>query len=79
MISFLPVAILAYALNGGAFIVNKIQLQTRQLSPIAYTFSTGLLQIIAVVFIPFGFEANIPIAAVISAILSGIIFILALY
>lgn len=79
MINFLPIAILAYALNGGAFVVNKIQLQTAQLTPISYTFYTGLLQIIAVVFIPFGFSFDIPFTAIISAILSGVIFILALY
>ncbi|MBI4036792.1 DMT family transporter [Candidatus Daviesbacteria bacterium] len=79
MIGFLPISILAYALEGGAIVVNKIQLQTRQLNPLAYTFYSGALQGLAIFLFPFGFKFDFSNLALLFSILSGVIFVLALY
>ena len=77
--NFLPIAILAYALNGGALLVAKIQLQTSLPNPLVYTFYTSVLQLLAIFLIPFGFNSNISEPALIYSILSGIAFVFALY
>lgn len=77
--SFLPIAILAYALNGGALLVSKIQLQTKQLNPISYTFWGSITQLVAILLFPFGFEFNQPTSAYILGILSGIAFVFAVW
>lgn len=77
--SFLPIAILAYALEGGAIVVNKIQLQTHQLSALSYTFYSGLLQGLALLLFPFGFKFDFTLSALMFAGASGVIFVLALY
>lgn len=79
MISFLPIAILAYALEGGAVVINKIQLQTKQLNPVSYTFYSGILQALAIVLIPFGFNLNFTANTLLFAIFAGIFYILAMY
>lgn len=73
MMNFLPISILAYALNGGAVLIDKILLRTGIPNPFVYTFYIGMLQFFVVIFIPFGFHFS-PYAAFLS-ILSGIIFI----
>lgn len=77
--SFLPFAIIGYALVGGSLLINKIQIQTRQISPISYTFYTGIFQGFALLLIPFGFNLNFSQEALFSAIFSGVLFVLALY
>ena len=77
--SFLPIAILAYALNGGAILVSKIQLQTKQLNPISYTFFGSITQFVVILLVPFGFSFNQPLNAYLFGILSGIIFVIALW
>lgn len=79
MIGFLPIAILAYALEGGAIVVNKVQLQTRQLNPLSYTFYSGVLQGLAILLFPFGFKFDFSQSALIFSGASGVIFVLALY
>lgn len=77
--NFLPISIIAYALNGGALLVAKIQLQTTLPSPLSYTFYTCILQLLALFLIPFGFDPNVSHPALIYSVLSGIIFVFALY
>lgn len=79
MTSFLPIAILAYAFEGGAIVINKIQLQTKQLNPLSYTFYSGLLQGLAILLFPFGFKFDFSLSALIFSTVSGVIFVLALY
>ncbi len=78
MIGFLPIAILAYALNAGAIIVDKILLQKSIPNPIAYAFFISVLGLLTVLLIPFGFSLP-SLNVVLMCIFSGISFTLALY
>lgn len=78
MISFLPIAALAYALNAGSIIIDKILLQKSLPNPIAYVFYINILGLLAVVLIPFGF--SLPSEDTIYfAVIAGIAFVGALY
>ena len=77
--NFLIFAILGYALVGGSLIINKIQIQTREINPLAYTFYASILQGAAVILIPFGFNLNFSQGALYYSIFSGILFVLALF
>ena len=79
MTGFLPISILAYALTGGSILINKIQLQTKQLDPLSYTFYAGVLQVLALFLVPFGFNLNMSAWAIILAIFSGVAWLLALF
>lgn len=70
MINFLPIAILAYALNGGAAVIDKILLNKSVPSPIAYVFYISALGLLAVFLIPFGIQLNF--YAIVYSILAGI-------
>lgn len=76
--SFLPIAILAYALNAGSIIIDKILLQKSIPNPIAYAFFISVLGLLTVFLIPFGF--SIPDSGIILlCIFSGIAFTAALF
>lgn len=77
--NFLPYALFGYALVGASLLVNKIQIQTKQINPVSYTFYAGILQGFALLLIPFGFNLNFSQETLFSAIISGIFFVLALY
>lgn len=68
--NFLPVAILAYALNGGAAIIDKILLNKSVPSPFAYVFYISAMGLLVVFLIPFGVTLNS--FAVIYSVLAGI-------
>lgn len=76
--SFLPIAIIAYAFNGGAILVDKILLKTTLPKPITYTFYVNLLQLLVLFLIPFGFNLTLSPATYL-AILSGIVGVAAFY
>lgn len=76
--NFLPVSIIAYALNGGAILIDKILIKTALPKPLAYTFYVNLLQVLAVFLIPFGFTLNIDLAFFL-AVLAGLFGVLAFY
>lgn len=76
--NFLPFAILGYILVGGSLLINKIQIQTREINPVAYTFYTSALQGLVIFFIPFGFSLNFSLEALSSSTISGVVFVLAL-
>lgn len=76
--NFLPVAILAYAFNGGAILIDKILLKTSVPNPLTYAFYINLLQLLVLVLIPFGFTLHFGQATYL-AIISGIINVFALY
>lgn len=78
MINFLPISILAYVLNGGSIIIDKILLQKSVSAPIVYTFYVGVLQLLALFLIPFGFQIYFGTPLFLS-LASGVIFTLALY
>lgn len=78
MISFLPVSILAYSLNGGAVLVDKILIKKSFPHPISYTFYTNILQFAALLLIPFGFHFTLDRSAYL-AIFSGILSVFALF
>ncbi len=74
--SFLPIALIAYILNGFSLIVDKNLVDHNLKNPIVYTFYIGALSFVALLLIPFGF--SIPSTdAIVLAVLSGVIFVLA--
>ncbi len=74
--NFLPIAILAYALNAGSTIVDKILLTKQSLSPAVYVFYISILGLLVVLLFPFGFIWN-PYSAILAG-LSGLLANLAL-
>ncbi|MCL5409419.1 MAG: DMT family transporter [Patescibacteria group bacterium] len=75
--SYLPISIISYALNGFSLIVDKTLLNESLPSPYVYTFYIGLLSALVVFLIPLG--ATMPnLQGAIFAILSGIFFALSL-
>lgn len=78
MIGYLPIAILAYALNAGSIIIDKILLQKSIPNPIAYAFFISVLGLLTVFLIPFGFILpNLQI--VLLCAFSGVSFTIALF
>lgn len=74
--SFLPIALAAYILNGFSLIIDKSLVDHSIKNPIVYAFYTGVLSFAVLLLIPFGFY--IPTSeALVYAVLSGIIFTLA--
>lgn len=78
MIGFLPISILAYALNGGSIIVNKILLNDSLPKPLLYTFYSNVFQLLVLFLIPFGFTLSFDSAFYMAAI-SGIVSVFALH
>ena len=78
MMSFLPISILAYTLNGGAILIDKILLKKSLPNPITYTFYVNALQLLVLLLIPFGFSPRWGEATTL-AVFSGIVIFLALY
>ncbi|MFH0937401.1 MAG: DMT family transporter [Candidatus Daviesbacteria bacterium] len=76
--SFLPIAIVAYALNGGAILIDKILLRTTLPNPITYTFFINLFQILVIFLIPFGFKPELT-PATFWAISSGMVSVVSFY
>lgn len=76
MINFLPISILAYALNGGTAVIDKILLNKILPSPFVYAFYGGILGFLSIFFVPFGFQFSFE-SAILGG-LSGIFFVLAL-
>lgn len=74
---YLPIAIFAHLLNGFSLIVDKTLMDHKLKSPFVYTFYIGLLSLLTIFLIPFGF--TIPnIEAISYAISAGIVYIIAL-
>ncbi len=73
---FLPIALAAYILNGFSLIIDKSLVDNNIKNPLVYAFYIGILSFAVLLLIPFGFylPSN---EAIILAILSGVIFILA--
>lgn len=53
---YLPISFLAYLLNGGVIVVDKILLNTSYPNPWVYTFYINILSLIILVLVPFGFH-----------------------
>lgn len=68
--SFLPISILAYALNGGAAVIDKILLNKLLPSPFVYAFYGGIFGFLTLFLIPFGVSFN-PSSTILSLI-SGV-------
>lgn len=76
--NFLPIAILAYLLNGGSILVDKVMLKKSLPNPIAFTFYVNALQLLVIFLIPFGFHPRWGEAST-TAVFSGVIGFFALY
>ncbi|MDO8638177.1 MAG: DMT family transporter [Candidatus Daviesbacteria bacterium] len=76
--NFLPISIIAYALNGGSILVDKILIKTSLPKPLTYTFYVNLLQILALFLIPFGFALKIDLAFFL-AVFAGLSGVFAFY
>lgn len=74
--SYIPVAILGYALTAGAIVIDKILLRHSIPNPFVYAFYINLLGLFALILIPFGvtFENN----AIFYGSLSSIFYVFAL-
>ncbi len=70
--SFLPIAVLAYVLNAGGIVIDKILIKNSLSNPVTYTFFVSVLQLLILVLIPFGFTLNFDNAFYL-AVASGII------
>lgn len=75
MINFLPISILAYALNGGSTVIDKILLRSTLPNPIVYAFYINILGLLAVLFFPFGLKFELTSFSF--SFLSGIFFVFA--
>lgn len=75
--SFLPIAITAYILNGFSLTIDKILVTQSLKNPFVYTFYIGILSLLALLLIPFGFTLPSPYVSLIAAT-SGIVFTFAL-
>ncbi len=75
--NFLPISILAYALNGGATVIDKILLNNKLPSPLAYVFFINILGLLSIFLFPFGFILNLK--ALTLAAVSGVMFVIAIY
>lgn len=73
---YLPISILAYLLNGGVLVVDKILLNTSYPNPWIYTFYINVLGLLSLLLLPLGF--NFHSQAAVPAVLSGIATVLAM-
>jgi drug/metabolite transporter (DMT)-like permease len=56
---FLPIALLAYTLNAGSTIIDKVLLKTGLPNPIVYAFFINILGLLGLILIPFGVQLNL--------------------
>lgn len=75
--NFIPIAIVAYALNALSILVAKAQLSSSIPNPLSYAFFSGILQLVALFLIPFGFSLDFSLNVTILSLASGITFVLA--
>ncbi len=68
--TYLPISILAYFLNGGVIVVDKILLNTSFSSPWVYTFYINFLGLLSLILLPFGFRFNF--SSLFPAVISGV-------
>src|SRR3990167_4490617 len=76
--SFLPIAIIAYALAAGSIVVDKILLKKSVQDPAVFTFFVNILQFAVILLIPFGFSFKWDTSTYL-ALASGVISVIALY
>ncbi len=74
--NFLPLAILAYILNGFSSIIDKVLLKKSLPSPLVYTFYINILGILALFLIPLGLNLNWVV--LIYSIFSGLFYVFAM-
>lgn len=75
--NFLPIALLAYVLNAGSTIIDKILLTKSVPNPLVYIFYIGLLGFLTLVLLPFG--VNFGTTSISFSFISGICFNIAVY
>lgn len=75
--NFIPIAIVAYALNALSILVAKAQLSSSIPNPLSYAFFSGILQLVALFLIPFGFSLDFSLNVTILSLASGITFVMA--
>lgn len=78
MLSFLPISILAYALNGLSLVIDKILIRKSIPQPVVYTFYVAILQFLVIFLIPFGFSLQFNQSFYLSLV-SGLTSVVALY
>ncbi len=75
---WIPIAIGSYFLSASAGIIDKILISGRSLNPITYAFYTGIFSAAVFILAPFGFSL-LPASVTLLALLTGIIYLAALY
>ena len=73
MNNFLYIGIVSYCINAVVLVVHKLFLNKSLPSPVAYSFFDGMLSLLILLFIPFGFLL-IPVKLALASILTGITF-----
>jgi len=76
--TWLIISIFAYFLNALAGLIDKILLKKSIPEPVVYTFYVGVLSLIALVLIPWGFQYP-GLNLLLTSLLAGFIFIFALW
>ncbi|MFH1030116.1 MAG: DMT family transporter [bacterium] len=76
--SWILIAIFAYFLNAVVFVADKFLVSKKVSSAAVYSFYVGALSIFVLAFIPFGFFIP-PLKILLTALLSGVVFLFALY
>src|SRR3989338_517893 len=75
--NWLFAALLAQVILGTAAVIDKFLLKKSFPNPVGYTFWIGILSVVALVLVPFGFEW-VSIALMVRALAAGAVFIAAL-
>ncbi len=75
---FIPISILAYALNAGSILIDKILLKKSVPQPIIYAFTISILSLLIIILAPLGYTLA-STAAISAALFSGITFSIALF
>ncbi len=75
--NWLPIAIFAHFLLGGVVVVDKFILKSSYRNPVGYTFWLGILSLLSLVLLPFGFQP-LDSAHILIALSAGAVFNVAL-
>lgn len=75
---WLVVVLLGHLANAGAFIIDKILLSKKLPHPAVYAFYIGLLNVVAIAFLPFADFSVPPLYTTVQAAIAGVSFVVAL-
>ena len=77
--NWIVLALLAQFIAGSSVVFDKLIYKRLYQNPLGYTFWLGILGILSLLFIPFGAHLNIPLSVALISIISGALFIGAMF